>query len=86
MITGGDEEEVSKGKAITKDDLSFGKLTENAADAQGDLSLGELISQDTSTAPAGKKSTTTSGGTGGTGGGVGGRIAQMLAIVKKCRS
>ena len=83
VITGGDEEEVSKGKAITKDDLSFGKLTENAADAQGDLSLGELISQDTSTAPAGKKSTTTSGGTGGTGGGVGGRIAQMLADREK---
>jgi hypothetical protein len=80
VITGGDEEEVSKGEAITKGDLSFGKLTENAADAQGDLSLGELISQDTSTAPAGKKSTTTSGGTGG---GVGGRIAKMLADREK---
>ena len=57
----------------------------NAPDAEGALSFGDLLPKDTdtSTTPAGRKSTSTSGGAGGTGGGVGGRIAQMLADREK---
>ena len=54
----------------------------NAPDAEGALSFGDLLPKDTdtSTTPAGRKSTSKSGGTGG---GVGGRIAQMIADREK---
>ena len=65
------------------DEESGDLLSAALPEGSTEFSFGKLISQDTSTAPAGKKSTTTSGGTGGTGGGVGGRIAKMLADREK---
>ena len=81
LIEGGDDaavaEQVTEASTLPE---GFRLGDPNAPKAEGALSFGDLLPKDTSTAPAGKKSTSTSGDTGG---GVGGRIAQMLADREK---
>lgn len=81
LVEGGDdaavEEQVTEASAIPE-----GFRLGDGTTAEGALSFGDLLPKDTdtSTTPAGRKSTSKSGGTGG---GVGGRIAQMLADREK---
>lgn len=81
LIEGGDDaavaEQVTEASTLPE---GFRLGDPNAPKVEGALSFGDLLPKDTSTAPAGKKSTSTSGDTGG---GVGGRIAQMLADREK---
>lgn len=81
LVEGGDDaavaEQVTEASAIPE-----GFTLGDGTTAEGALSFGDLLPKDTdtSTTPAGRKSTSTSGGTGS---GVGGRIAQMLADREK---
>ena len=79
LVEGGDDAAVAE-QVTEASALPEGFRLGDGTTAEGALSFGDLLPTDTSTAPAGQKSTSTSGGTGG---GVGGRIAQMLADREK---
>jgi hypothetical protein len=79
LVEGGDEAAVAE-QVTEASALPEGFRLGDGTTAEGALSFGDLLPKDTSTAPAGEKSTDKSGGTGS---GVGGRIAQMLADREK---
>jgi len=81
LVEGGDDAAVAE-QVTEESAIPEGFRLGDGTAAEGALSFGDLLPKDTdtSTTPAGRKSTSTSSGTGG---GVGGRIAQMLADREK---